>query len=144
MVTRSAIEPHGTAKFGFVRWLAQATAAHAENQMLFALGMPMFYFTAIFSRPWKKLQFAHSRARLTPQFFPASRGFVRHFVDRCSCSTQSRWPSLSRVKPSALVALAVAIGVPTLWGAKLNRFSAMIIALVIFYSLLTDWGLSGG
>ena len=39
------------------------------------------------------------------------------------------------------MALAVAIGAPTLWGAQTNRLSAMIIALVMFYSLLTDWGL---
>jgi hypothetical protein len=35
----------------------------------------------------------------------------------------------------------LAIGVPALWGAHHNRFSAMLISLLVFYSLLTDWGL---
>jgi hypothetical protein len=49
--------------------------------------------------------------------------------------------SLSRLEPLGLVALVVAIGVPAIWGAQLNRFTPMLVSLVVFYSLLTGWGL---
>ena len=48
---------------------------------------------------------------------------------------------LAGLEPLGLIALAMAIGVPAMWGAQLNRFSAMLISLLVFYSLLTDWGL---
>jgi hypothetical protein len=49
--------------------------------------------------------------------------------------------ALTPFEPLGFVALAMAIGVPALWGAQRNQFVPFLIALVVFYSLLTNAGL---
>ena len=113
---------------------------NAGQSMLFAIGMPMFTVLP-FLVGQIKMQFGHSRARLTPEFFPA------HLAVLCGILLTSfvlyPWllAALSGVTPVAFISLAFAIGVPAIWGAQLNRFSAMLISLGVFYSLLTEWGL---
>ena len=111
--------------------------------MMFVLGMPMFFLLP-FLVGQAKMQFAHSRARLMPQFSARpSRGVRRHPVDCFSCFTRCtlaeacrglsrwdccRWPSQSACR---------------LCGAARSIVSVpMLIALVVFYSLLTHWGLN--
>ena len=48
---------------------------------------------------------------------------------------------VSGFEPLGLLALAVAIGAPALWGSQINRFGPMLVSLIAFYSLLTQSGL---
>src|SRR4051812_24736299 len=95
-------------------------ASNATQLMLFDLGMPMLFLMP-FLVGHAKTQFAHPRAHLLPQFFPA------HIAVLCSIllATFVIYPfilvRLSGFEPLGLIALSIAIGVPALWGAQLNR-----------------------
>lgn len=112
----------------------------AAQPMLMPLGFPML-FALPFLVGQVKAQFAHSRARLMPHFLPA------HLIVLCGILLTIivlyplLFASISRFEPLGLVALAIAIGVPAIWGAHLNRFAPLLVSLVVFYSLLTGWGL---
>ena len=110
------------------------------SPMLFAIGMPMFTVLP-FLVGQIKMQFGHSRARLTPHFLPAHLAVLGGILLTSFVLYPLLLAGLSGVTPVAFIALALAIGVPAIWGAQFNRFSAMLISLVVFYSLLTDWGL---
>lgn len=114
--------------------------ADVASPMLFAIGMPMFILLP-FLVGQIKMQFGHSRARLMPQFLPAHLTVLGGILLTAFVLYPSVLAGLAGVAPLGLIALAMAIGVPALWGAQLNRFSAMLISLLVFYSLLTDWGL---
>lgn len=108
--------------------------------MLFALGMPMFVLLP-FLVGQIKMQFGHSRARLMPQFLPAHLAVLSGILLTAFVLYPWLLAALGGMESIGLIALAMAIGVPAVWGAQLNRFSAVLISLVVFYSLLTDWGL---
>ena len=112
----------------------------AGQEMLFAIGMPMFTVLP-FLVGQVKMQLGHSRARLMPQFFPAHLTVLGGILLTSFVLYPWLLADLSGAEPIGFIALAFAIGVPAIWGAQLNRFSAMLISLVVFYSLLTDWGL---
>ncbi len=130
----------GLPNFFMLTFGSNRSATDAAPTMLFVLGMPMFIILP-FLVGQIKMQFGHSRARLMPQFFPA------HLAVLCGILLTSfvlyPWlmAGLSGMEPLGLIALTLAIGVPAIWGSHLNRFSAMLVSLLVFYSLLTDWGL---
>jgi hypothetical protein len=107
--------------------------------MLFDLGMPML-FVLVFLVGHAKTQFAHPRARLVPGFFPAHLTVLGGILFTLFVIHPFILAGLSRFEPLGLIALAFAIGAPTLWGTQFNRFSIVAIAMLVFFSLLTDWG----
>ncbi len=124
----------------FILVVGRRPGVDAASPMLFAIGMPMFILLP-FLVGQIKMQFGHSRARLMPQFFPAHLVVLGSILLTAFLLYPWLLASLSRVEPLGLIALALAIGVPAIWGVHLNRFSATLISLGVFYSLLTDWGL---
>lgn len=114
--------------------------SNAAQSVLFAIGMPTFTVLP-FLVGQIKLQFGHSRARLMPQFLPAHLAVLSGILLTSFVLYPWLLAGVSGAEPLGFIALAMAIGVPALWGAQLNRFSAMLISLLVFYSLLTDWGL---
>ena len=107
------------------------TATDAARPMLFVLGMPMLFLQTLLVGH-AKTQFAHARARLTPQFFPAHLTVLGGILLTVFVLYPFTLALLSRLEPLGLIALAVAIGVPALWGSQLNRFSSMLISMVVF------------
>lgn len=116
------------------------TATDAAPSMLFLLGMPMCFLQGLLVGQIK-MQFAHSRARLMPRFLPAHLTVLGGVLLTVFVLYPFTLACLSGFEPLGLLALAVAIGVPALWGAQLTRFSLMFISMLVFYSLLTNWGI---
>jgi hypothetical protein len=112
----------------------------ASPPMVMLLGMPMFILLP-FLVGQIKTQFGHSRARLMPQFLPAHLAVLYGILLMAFVLFPCLLAVVCRIEPLGLLGLALAIGVPALWGAHLNRFSAMLISLLVFYSMLTNWGL---
>jgi hypothetical protein len=112
----------------------------AAQPMLFLIGMPMFMLLPPLVGQ-VKMQFAHSRARLIPQFLPAHLATLCGILVTVLLLYPLGLAGLAGLEPLGLMALAVAIGAPALWGAQLNRFGPMFVSMGVFYSLLTEWGL---
>ena len=130
----------GLPTFFWLTMNSNRPTSDAAQSMLFPLGMPMFILLP-FLVGQIKMQFGHSRARLMPQFFPAHLTVLGGILLTAFLLYPLLLAGLAGLEPLGLIALAMAIGVPAIWGAQLNRFSAMLISLLVFYSLLTDWGL---
>jgi hypothetical protein len=111
-----------------------------SHPLLFTIGMPMFLLLPLLVGQ-AKMQFAHSRARLLPRFMPAHVAVLAGIMLLFFVVFPSTLAIAAGFKPLGLLALAVAIGAPALWGAQANRFGPMLLALVVFYSLMTRAGL---
>jgi hypothetical protein len=114
--------------------------ADGAQPMLFVIGMPLLALVPMLVGQ-AKAQFGHARARLTPNFLPvhvivAAGILLTLFVLYPLLESQ-----IAGFAPLGVLALAAAIGAPALWGAHFNRFAPMLVSLVVFYSLLTTWGL---
>lgn len=109
--------------------------------LLFALGMPLLIAVPILVG-FAKSQLAHARARLTPQFLPAHLIVLSSILSVLLLMLPLLIAEVAALPPLGIIALAGAIGVPALWGAHLNRFTPMLLAIVTFYSVLTKWGIS--
>jgi hypothetical protein len=107
--------------------------------IMFSLGMPMLALIP-FLVGLVKTQFCHWRARLMPRFMPAHLIVVTGILLVFFVFYPLLLAGLSRSDPLGLIALGVAIGVPAIWGAHLNRFWLMLISLAAFYSVMTSWG----
>ncbi len=137
----------GMAFFGLImvpNMLVSMGPQHARRDgaptMAFVIGMPMLAAVP-FLVGLAKSQLAHSRARLTPQFLPAHlivlAGILLSFLVMLPLFAAP----IAGFEPLGLVALAMAIGVPALWGSHMRRFTPLLVSLAVFYSLLTSWGL---
>lgn len=108
--------------------------------MAFIIGMPMLAAVP-FLVGLAKSQLAHSRARLTPRFLPAHlivlAGILLSFLIMLPLFAAP----IAGFEPAGLVALAIAIGVPALWGSHMRRFTPLLVSMAVFYSLLTNWGI---
>jgi len=88
-----------------------------------------------------KMQFAHSRACVTPSFLPAHLAVLCAIVVTLMVLCPLAVASFTQLEPLPLIAFALAVGVPCLWGVQLNRLSLYLISLAIFLSSsFTDWG----
>lgn len=108
----------------FILMMGRRPTVDAGSPMLFVLGMPMFTILP-FLVGQIKMQFGHSRARLMPQFFPAHLIVLGGILLTSFLLYPWLLAGLSGIEPLGLIALTLAIGVPAIWGAHLNRFSAM-------------------
>jgi hypothetical protein len=76
-----------------------------------------------------------------PHFFPAHLVALVGILLAMFVAYPFALAQLSGVKPIGLLALGLAIGAPTLWGVQFNRFSYMFVSMIVFYSLMTNWGM---
>lgn len=113
----------------------------ATGALLFVIGMPQLIVLP-FLVGLAKSQLAHSRARLLPRLFPAHLVVLGVILATFLVLLPFAAARLAGFQSLGALAFAVAIGVPALWGAHLNRFGPMLISLIAFYSLLTPWGLN--
>ncbi len=113
----------------------------ATGPLLFVIGMPQL-FVLPFLVGLAKSQLAHSRARLLPRILPAHLVVLGVILATFLVLLPIAAAWLAGFQPLGALAFAVAIGVPALWGAHLNRFGPMLISLITFYSLLTPSGLN--
>jgi hypothetical protein len=109
--------------------------------MTMVLGMPLL-FAIPFLVGHVKTQFAHARSRLVPNFLLAHvlvLGSILTFL-------LLLFPSLLAVcggfSAWGLIAIALVIATPAVWGNHLNRWSWMLGSVVAFYSLMTEWGVN--
>jgi hypothetical protein len=118
---------------------SRSAIQHNPWPLVFIIAIPLFVAFP-FLVGHAKAQFAHERARLIPNFAPA------HLATLAVVLLSALWifPLVlawsGRIDPLALVAIAVAIGVPIIWGAHLNRASLILISLAAFYSIFTTIG----
>jgi hypothetical protein len=110
------------------------------HPMLFSVGMPMSFLLPLLVGQ-AKMQFAHSRARLIPHFLPAHVAVLSVILLLIFVIYPSTVAIVAGFEPLGLLALAVAVGAPALWGSQINRFGPMLVSLIAFYSLLTKSGL---
>ena len=110
------------------------------HPMLFTVGMPMFFLLPLLVGQ-AKMQFAHSRARLFPNFLPAHVAILSCILLLLFLVYPSTVAIAAGFEPLGVLAMAVAVGAPTLWGSQINRFGPMLVALIAFYSLMTQSGL---
>jgi len=88
-----------------------------------------------------KMQCAHSRACVTPRFFPAHLAVLSTIVVTLMVFVPLAVASFAQLEPLSLIAFAFAVSVPCLWGIQLNRLSLYLMSLAIFFcSSFTDWG----
>jgi hypothetical protein len=108
--------------------------------MLFVIGMPLLALVPMLVGQ-AKTQFGHARARLMPNYLPAHVIVAAGILLTLFVLYPLLESQIAGFQPLGVLALAVAIGAPALWGAHFNRFAPMLVSLVVFYSLLTTWGL---
>jgi hypothetical protein len=110
------------------------------HPMLFTVGMPMFFLLPLLVGQ-AKMQLAHSRARLVPHFMPAHVAVLSCILLLLFVVYPSTLAIVVGFEPLGLLAMAVAVGAPALWGSQINRFTPMLVSLIAFYSLMTNGGL---
>ncbi len=101
--------------------------------------MPLF-FTLSFLVGHAKSQLAHSRARLTPNFFPSHVVVLGVILLLLLVLFPLAAAAAGGLEPLGILALILGIGSSFLWGNHLNRIMPMLIGLATFYSLITPWG----
>jgi hypothetical protein len=115
--------------------------ASKAQYLTMVLGMPLL-FAIPFLVGHVKTQFAHARSRLVPNFLPAHLlvlGSILAFLLvlypllLAVCCGLSAW---------GLIAIALVIATPAVWGNHLNRWSWTLGSVVAFYSLMTEWGMN--
>jgi hypothetical protein len=115
--------------------------ADAAGPLMFVIGMPVLGFAPLLVGH-AKMQCGHSRSRLMPNFVVAHLAVLAGVL----LTFFVAWPLLESwiagFHPLGVLALSAAIGAPAICGAHFNRFSPMLVSLVVFYSLLTPWGLN--
>jgi hypothetical protein len=115
-------------------------AAERAPVMLFLVGFPML-FGMMFLVMQAKAQFAHCRARLIPDFFPP------HLIvlGAVLLGLVLVYPVLiawaARFDPLGLIAVSLAIAAPYVWSVHTGRPAWMLVSMVAFLSLMTEWGL---
>ncbi len=112
----------------------------AAQPMMMVLGMPML-FVVPFLVGHVKVQLAHSRARLTPHFLPAHLIVLGGVLITVFLLYPLLLATMCSFNPLGFIALAIAIGVPAIWGSQLNRLIPIAVSIIAFYSLFTNWGL---
>jgi hypothetical protein len=126
------------------QWIMVGTRSRAgidaAPPMLAMLGMPLFFMIP-FLVAQVKTQFGHSRSRLLPRFYPAHVAvlccaLVALLVIYPLCLARA-----AGLHPLGPIALALAMAAPAIWGTHFTRFLPILASLIVFYSLLTDWGL---
>jgi hypothetical protein len=123
----------------FLAAISTRSPAKSDHAIMFVLGMPVMFLLP-FLVGQAKSQFAHARSRLMPQFLPAHLTVLCGILLTLFVVYPLTLALLSRFEPLGLFGLALAMGVPTLWASQLNRFSFLLIAMVVFFSLMTDPG----
>lgn len=113
----------------------------AVTPLLFGIGIPMLTFLP-FLVGLAKSQVAHSRARLVPRFWPAHLIVLAGTLLALTILLPLVAAWISGFAMLGMLAVAMAVGAPALWGSHLNRIGPMLVALVAFYSLLTGAGLN--
>lgn len=113
----------------------------AVTPLLFGIGIPMLTFLP-FLVGLAKSQVAHSRARLVPRFWPAHLIVLAGTLLALTILLPLVAAWISGFAMLGMLAVAMAVGAPALWGSHLNRIGPMLAALVAFYSLLTGAGLN--
>src|SRR4051812_43637372 len=115
--------------------------ADAAGPLMFVIGMPALGLAPLLVGQ-AKMQFGHSRTRLMPHFVVAHVAVLAGVL----LTFFVAWPLLEAwiagFAPLGVLALTAAIATPAICGAHFNRFSPMLVSLVVFYSLLTPWGLN--
>jgi hypothetical protein len=114
-------------------------SADAAQPIAMVLGMPLVFFMP-FLVGHVKMQFAHPRCRLMPRFLPPHLTTLCGLLGVLLFGCPLLIARLTGFEPLGLVALALATAVPAIWGAHFGRFLWYFIAIAVFYSLLTDWG----
>ena len=112
----------------------------AAGPIMFVIGMPLIALAPMLVGI-AKMQFGHSRARLTPQFLPAHLTVLAGILLAIFVAHPLVESEIAGFAPLGMLALAAAIGAPAIWGAHFSRFAPMLVSLAVFYSLLTAPGL---
>lgn len=124
----------------FASATSRGASADAAQPLMMSLGMPLLFLTAFLAAQVKS-QFAHSRARLVPGFYPPHLTVLCGILLALLLVYPFTLAQLAGLEPLGVIAFAMAMAAPAVWGAHLNRFTPMLITLVVFYSFMTDWGL---
>jgi hypothetical protein len=110
-------------------------------QILSSLGMP-FFIVIPFLVGHAKMQFAHSRSRLIPGFFPAHIAVLGSILLLMSVVYPLALAGLNGTEPLGALALSLGMGASMIWAAHRNRFLPALLGLAAFYSLMTPWGMN--
>jgi hypothetical protein len=119
---------------------APGTPLELAPGVLFPLGMPILMLLP-FVIGQVKTQFAHPRAKLMPHFLPAHLAVLVLLLLGFFFVYPLLISIVLRCSPIGLLALTTSIGLPIILGAHFNRGLPTLISVVVFYSLLTSWGL---
>lgn len=114
-------------------------ATNQSPAMAFLVGMPLMW-SLIFLVGQAKSQFAHARARVMPGFLPAHLTVLVAILFLLFVGIPGIVAAASGASLLSLVAVAMAIGAPALWGGHLNRAIPTFVSLGAFYTLLSGWG----
>src|SRR4029079_9666624 len=96
--------------------------------IVFTIAMPMFFLIPVLVGQ-AKMQFAHSRARLLPNFLPAHLTLLSALLLILFIVIPIAIALLGGFEPIGVLALTAAVGATALWGSHLNRFGPMLISL---------------
>jgi hypothetical protein len=109
------------------------------SSLLFVVGVPMMSMLP-FLVGQVKMQFAHPRARLMPHFLPAHLLVLSSLLLCVMVLYPLAMARIAGAEPLGLLAMTLAIGAPAIWGAHINRFWPMLIAMAAFFSLMSEQG----
>lgn len=119
---------------------SRGASADAAQPLMMSLGMPMLCLIA-FLAAQAKSQFAHARSRLVPGYYPPHLAALCGVFSAMLLVYPFALAQMSGLEPLGVIAFGIAMAAPAIWGAHLNRILPMLVALVVFYSFMTDWGL---
>lgn len=118
---------------------SSGSTADGAPPLFFGLSIPLLFVT-VFLVGQSKMQLAHPRARLLPAFYGAHI-LVLGAILLVSLLLYPLLISFATGLPViGLLALTMTMAVPVLWGFQLNRAVFTLAPIVVFYSLLTEWG----
>ncbi|HEY4235395.1 MAG TPA: hypothetical protein VGM76_18335 [Lacipirellulaceae bacterium] len=118
---------------------SQQIAPSIAPQIMMLIGMPLL-FLASFLVGHAKTQFAHSRARLTPDFIFAHIAVLAAILFLLLVAYPMLIAWCAHAESTSLVAIALAIAAPSIWGIHRGRVSWFFVSLGAFYSLFTERG----
>jgi len=89
-----------------------------------------------------KIQFAHSRAKLVPNFAAAHLAIVA-LVAFCSLVVYPVAIAFATgLDPLGAMAYALAISLPAMWGCQFNRGSLFVVSFLLMLSVMGEWTLN--
>ncbi len=114
-------------------------AASRAQALLFLIGCPALS-GMMFLVMHAKAQFAHCRARLMPGFSRPHLTVLGGVLVGLVLVYPLLLARAGRFDPLGLVALSLAIAAPYAWGAHTSRGPWMLVSMVVFFSMMAEWG----